>query len=202
MFNHAVKVENTVAMMQLARQALSDLAIVPHVYAWNKTGGPSGNGWILEQHMPGIDIESEFHHSLSRESQRHILSQIAKVLKMVQDFRLPAKASSFGGLAFDENGNIISGPFVVEPYTGPYPDMKSYYRDMLRVQLQEADRSRVANGWRQNGLRGRLDAFAERGLEGVLSKTLGKQVKPGLIIGDIGMFLLSKMFPKFFHWNE
>lgn len=44
MFNHTAKVENTVAMMQLMRQALSKLAIVPYVYAWSKTGGPSGSG--------------------------------------------------------------------------------------------------------------------------------------------------------------
>lgn len=191
MFNHTVKVENTVAMMQLMHQALSKLAIVPHVYAWNKTGGPSGNGWILEQHMPGIEIESQFHTTLSEESQRHVLSQIAEVLKTVQDFKLPATASNFGGLAFDVDGNVVSGPFVVEPYTGPYPDMETFYKNMLRAQLQDADRSRVAKGWRENGLRDRLDAFAESGLETVLLKTLAKDVKPSLIIGDIGMFLLS-----------
>lgn len=191
MFNHAVKVENTVAMMQLMRQALSKLAIVPQVYAWSKTGGPSGSGWIFEQHMPGIDIESDFRKTLPRESQRHVLSQVAEVLKTVQDFKLPTMASGFGGLAFDEDGNTVSGPFVVEPYTGPYSDMKSFYKDMLRAQREEADRSRVARGWRENGLRDRLDAFAERGLESVLSKTLAKDVEPSLIIGDIGMFLLS-----------
>jgi hypothetical protein len=190
MFNHTVKVENTVATMQLMRQTLSKLAIVPHVYAWSKTGGPSDNGWILEQHMPGIDIEPDFHKNLSRESQRHVLGQIAEVLKTVQDFKLPATASGFGGLAFDADGNVVSGPFVVEPYTGPYPDMKSFYKDMLRAQLKEADRSRVAKGWRENGLRDRLDAFAERGLEILLSKTLAKDVEPSLIIGDVGMFLL------------
>ena len=141
--------------------------------------------------MPGIDIESDFHSSLPRESQRHVLGQVAEVLKTVQDFKLPAAASDFGGLALDEDYNIVSGPFVVEPYTGPYPDMKSFYKDMLRAQLEEADRSRVARGWRENGLRDRLDAFAERGLESVLSKTLAKDVKPSLIIGDVGMFLLS-----------
>ena len=141
--------------------------------------------------MPGIDIESDFHLSLPRESQRHVLGQVAEVLKTVQDFKLPAAASGFGGLAFDEDDNIVSGPFVVEPYTGPYPDMKSFYKDMLRAQLEEADRSRVAKGWRENGLRDRLDAFAERGLESVLSKTLAKDVEPSLIIGDVGMFLLS-----------
>jgi len=188
MFNHAVKVENTVAMMQLMRQALSKLAIVPHVYAWSKTGGPSGGGWILEQHMPGINLESDFHSNLSRESQRHVLGQIAEVLKTVQNFKLPAMASGFGGLAFDKDDNIVGGPFVIEPYTGPYPDMKSFYQDMLRAQLKEADRSRVAKGWRENGLRERLDAFAERGLQSVLSKTLVKDVEPSLIIGDVGTF--------------
>jgi len=187
MFNHAVKVENTVAVMQVAREALSKLAIVPQVYAWSKTGGPSDNGWIIEQHMPGVDIEADFHANLSRDAQRHILGQVAEVLKTVQDFKLPASASGFGGLAFDKDNNVISGPFVVEPYTGPYPDMKSFYKDMLRAQLKEADRSAVAKGWHENGLRDRLDAFADRGLESVLSKALAKDVEPRLIIGDVGM---------------
>lgn len=79
---------------------------------------------------------------------------------------------------------------MVEPYTGPYPDMKSFYKDMLQAQLEEADRSRVAKGRRENGLRDRLDAFAERGLENVLSKKLAKDVEPSLIVGDVGMFFL------------
>jgi len=187
MFNHAVKVENTVAVMQLMREALSNLAIVPQVYAWSKTGGPSDNGWIIEQYMPGVEIESDFHNKLSRESQRHILGQVAEVLKAVQDFKLPATASGFGGLAFDKDNNVVNGPFVVEPYTGPYPDMKSFYKDMLRAQLKEAERSPVAKGWRENGLRERLDAFAERGLDSVLSKTLTEDVEPCLVIGDVGM---------------
>ena len=83
---------------------------------------------------------------LSRESQRHVLSQVAEVLKIVQKLKLPATASGFGGLAFDEDGNIVRSQFVVEPYTGPYPDMKSFYTDMLRAQLKEADRSQVAKG--------------------------------------------------------
>lgn len=64
---------------------------------------------------------------------------------------------------------------------------------MLKQQLKEADRSRVTKGWRHDGFRERLDAFAERGLESVLSNTLPKDVQPGLIIGDVGMFFLSWM---------
>lgn len=189
-FNNAVKVENTVAMMQCMRQALSPRAIIPQVYAWSKTGAPSGTGWILEQHMPGINIEDNF-HNMPLKSQRHVLSQIAGVLKSVHDFKLPSAASNFGGLAFGNKGEIINGPFVVEPYDGPYADMKSYYEGMLRGQLAEADRSRVANGWRDTDLRTRLDRFASEGLESVLSKVLVEDVRPGLIIGDVGMATLQ-----------
>lgn len=137
--------------------------------------------------MPGTNIEPDFHLKLSREAQHRVLSQIAEVLKMVQDFKLPAAASNFGGLAFGEDGGVVSGPFVVEPYTGPYSDMKGFYKAMLREQLAEADKSRVAKGWRENGLRDRLDAFAEKGLDSILSKTIAKDVRPNLIIGDVGM---------------
>jgi hypothetical protein len=192
--NHAVRVENAVAMMELMRRALSKRDIIPRVYAWSKTGGPFDNGWIVEQYMPGVEMEADFHAKLSRESQRHILGQVAEVLKTVQDFKLPATCSRFGGLTFDQDKNVISGPFVVEPYTGPFADMKTLYQNMLRMQLKEADRSLVALGWRGNGLRDRIDAFAERGLESVLSKVLTQDVEPRLIIGDVGMCYPSLSF--------
>lgn len=193
-FNNNVKVENTVAMMQCMRQALSPRAITPHVYAWSKTGAPSSTGWILEEYMSGINIEDDF-PNMPRESQRHVLAQIAGVLKAVQDYELPPAASNFGGLAFNDTGEVVSGPFVVEPYNGPYADMKTFYKGMLRGQLAEADRSRVANGWRGTDLRTRLDRFASEGLESVLSKVLVEDIRPGLIIGDVGMSTLQMRHP-------
>ncbi|KAH0254492.1 hypothetical protein KCU91_g17973, partial [Aureobasidium melanogenum] len=184
MFNHAVKVENTVAMMQLTRQALSASNIVRRVYAWSNSVEPSGAGWILEEYMPGIEVESKFHTELTRENQHYILSQMASTLKAVQDFDLPPKASGFGGLAFDDDGEVISGPYVVEPYDGPYPDMISMYKGMLQAQLKEADRSFV-KGYRDNGFRDRLNAFAEKGLDNLLTKFLPEKVRPNLIIGDV-----------------
>lgn len=123
--------------------------------------------------MPGANIEPEFHGSLSAELQRVVLRQVAEVLKAVQDFALPAAAAGFSGLAFDEanDGSIVSGTFVIEPYTDPYPDIKSFYRGTLQAQLKEADKT-VANGWRENGLRERLDAFALDGLDRLLLETL------------------------------
>lgn len=186
MFNHAVKVGNTVAMMQLTRQALSSLEIVPKVYAWSSTGEPSGTGWILEQQLPGIEIETRFHTDLARETQRYVLSQMAMILKAVQDFELPLRAAGFGGLTFDDNGEVINGPYVVEPYTGPYPDMISMYKGMMQSQLVEADRSPVVKGYLDNDLRDRLNAFAERGLENVLTKIISPDIRPNLILGDVG----------------
>ncbi|KAL3418724.1 phosphotransferase enzyme family protein [Phlyctema vagabunda] len=185
MFNHAVKVENTVAVMQLLRTAFSNREIIPRVYAWSKAGGPFDNGWIVEQYLPGAEIEADFHKKLSPESQRHVLGQIAEVLKTVQDFQLPATCSQFGGLAFDQDHNVISAPFVVEPYTGPFAAMKIFYKKMLEAQLKEADRSPVARGWKENRLRERLDAFADKGLESILSNVLTQAVEPRLIIGDV-----------------
>jgi hypothetical protein len=193
MFNHTVKVENTVATMQLARQALSqqNLSIVPKVYVWSKTGGPSSNGWIMEEFMPGANIEPEFHGTMSADLQRLILRQVAEVLEAVQSFELPVAAANFGGLSFDEanDGSVVSGPFVIEPYTDAYSDMESFYRGMLQAQLREVDKT-IANGWLEDGLRERLDAFAKEGLNTLLSQILAVDTKPNLIIGDIGMSAL------------
>lgn len=186
MFNYAVKVENTLAMMQLTRQALSAFHIVPKVYSWSGGGEPSETGWILEEYMPGVEIESTFHTELSRESQRYILSQMAMILKTVQDFQLPPKAAGFGGLAFDDNGEVVNGPYVVEPYNGPYPDMISMYKGMLQAQIAEADRSPVVKGYKDSEIRNRLNKFAEKGLADVLTRILPRDVRPNLIIGDVG----------------
>ncbi|KAI4851464.1 hypothetical protein E4T44_02115 [Aureobasidium sp. EXF-8845] len=195
MFNHDVKVENTVATMQLVRQALSKhhLQIIPKVYAWSKTGGPSINGWIMEEFKSGANIESEFHSSLSADMQRHVLRQVAEVLKAVQEFELPSRAANYGGLTFDEvnDDEVISGPFVIEPYTDPYSDMKSFYQGMLQAQLAEADKT-FAQGWRKDGLRERLDKFAQEGLEKLLAETLTMDTRPNLIIGDIGMSIFPR----------
>ncbi|KAH0367049.1 hypothetical protein KCU65_g4918, partial [Aureobasidium melanogenum] len=185
MFNHAVKVENTVAMMQLTREALSSFNIVPKVYAWSNAGEPSDTGWILEEYKPGIEVKSKLHTELTRENQRYVLSQMAAILKTVQDFNLPPKASGSGGLAFDDNGEVVNGPYVVEPYDGPYSDMISMYKGMVKAQLKEADRSLVVKGYCDSGLRDRLNAFADRGLDKILTKVLPQNVRPNLIIGDV-----------------
>ncbi|CAD0085073.1 unnamed protein product [Aureobasidium mustum] len=185
MFNHAVKVENTVAMMQLTRQALSAFDIVPKVYAWSGGGEPSETGWILEDYMRDVEIESRFHTELARESQRYILSQMATILKTVQDFQLPPKAAGFGGLAFGDNGEVVNVSYVVEPYNGPYPDMISMYKSMLQAQIAEADRSPVVKGYKHSEIRSRLDKFAEKGLADVLTRILPRDVRPNLIIGDL-----------------
>jgi hypothetical protein len=195
MFNQAVKVENTVATMQLVRQALSKqhLYIVPKVYAWSKIGGPSDNGWIMEEFKSGANIEPQFHGTLSADLQRHVLRQIAEVLKAVQSYELPSRAANFGGLAFDEanDGDVVSGPFVIEPYTDSYSDMKSFYQGMLQAQLAEVDKT-FAQGWRKDGLRERLDKFSQEGLEKLLAETLTMNTRPNLIIGDIGMSILLR----------
>ncbi|KAH0378680.1 hypothetical protein KCU92_g8583, partial [Aureobasidium melanogenum] len=187
MFNHAAKIENTVAMMQLTRQALSAFDIVSKVYAWSSVGEPSGTGWILEQYMSGIEIESKFHTELTRENQHYILSQMAAILKAIQDFELPPKASGFGGLAFDDGGEVVSRSYVVEPYNGLYSDMISIYKGMLQAQLAEADRSPVVKGYRDSGHRDRLNAFAERAIEDILTRVLPQIVRPNLILGDIAV---------------
>ncbi|KAH0351792.1 hypothetical protein KCU83_g4015, partial [Aureobasidium melanogenum] len=110
---------------------------------------------------------------------------MAAILEAIQDFELPPKASCFGGLAFDDGGEVVSGSSVIEPYNGLYSDMISMYKGMLQAQLAEADRSTVVKGYHDSELRGRLNAFAGRGLGKILTRVLPQNVKPNLIGGDL-----------------
>ena len=154
-------------MMMLMERALAQLpnSIVPKVYGWSPVG--EDRGWILEQAMPGVRLDQEF-WSLTPESQRIVLGQMAEILKALQDYPVPPDVESYGGASFDAQGSIVSGPMTL-PVGGPAPSLAALYRSMATRQLELSDKSIVLDGWRQNGIRERLVKFVAQGLEESLS---------------------------------
>ncbi|KAI8623374.1 hypothetical protein F5Y19DRAFT_468535 [Xylariaceae sp. FL1651] len=134
------RVENEVAMINLAAAALRYFhpLVVP-------------SGWIIQELMPG-------------ESQKKlILSQMAKLLKILQDYRLSESIIGFGGVMFDENGRIVSAA-MTSVGAGPWLSYESSFKGRLEVALQRADANRYIQGWHVNGVRDSLVAFVQHGV--------------------------------------
>lgn len=165
--NNTNRVENEVAFMTLARRALATSKyshIVPDVYAWASTA--SGQGFTVQQHMPGTMPDKVF-KELTIQDKSVVLSQMAEILALLQKFPVPQTVDKFGGVRFDEVGNIVSAQMAI--YKGePSTNYEDFIRAIFNVKLQEADDNPVMQGWRDNGVRARLDHFVEHGLGDIL----------------------------------
>jgi hypothetical protein len=180
MLNEDVRVQNEVAAMCLARQALSTYKdrLIPHTFAWQSSA--EGYGWILQEYMVGVQLDKAI-HGLDSEHKQDILHQIADVFKLIQNYSLPESVKGYGGLTFNESGEIITGPTTI-PCGGPFSEFYEMYVQMLRRQLIETDTSELIGGWRRNDLRNRLEQFAASGIkERVLENSVARQT---LVHGD------------------
>jgi len=161
MLNEDVRVQNEVAAMCLMRQALSTYQdrLIPSTCAWCPS--IEDYGWIIQEYMAGTQLDKEF-HSLDRDHKQDVLHQIADVFKLIQSYSLPESVKGYGGLSFNESGDIVTGPTTI-PCGGPFPEFHEMYMQMLRRQLIESDTSERIAGWRRNDLRDRLERLATNG---------------------------------------
>lgn len=165
--NNTNRVENEVAFMTLARRALATSKyshIVPDVYAWASIA--SGQGFTVQQHMRGTMPDKVF-KELTIQDKSVVLSQMAEILALLQKFPVPQTVDKFGGLRFDEVGNIVSAQMTI--YEG---EPSTIYEDLMRVifnvKLKEADDNPIMQGWRDKGVRERLDHFVKHKLGDIL----------------------------------
>jgi hypothetical protein len=165
--NNTNRVENEVAFMSLARQALAGSKyshVVPDVYAWASVA--SGQGFTLQEYMPGIMPDKVF-KDIGLAGKAAVLAQMADILALLQKFQVPQTIDKFGGLKFDENGNIVSAQMTT--YKG---EPRATYQDLIRsifdVKLEETDDNPVMQGWRDKGVRARLDKFIDSRVEEIV----------------------------------
>lgn len=111
--NDDVQVENEVASMSLARQALApmDEQLVPNVYGW--TSARDGLGWVLMQFMPGSPLPDTTFSQMDQDAKSVIINQIAQILKCFQQYELPSSVEGYGGLGFAGDGSIVNGPTTI-----------------------------------------------------------------------------------------
>ncbi|KAI0421131.1 hypothetical protein F5X98DRAFT_330196 [Xylaria grammica] len=158
------RVENEVALISLAAQALNHFQppVVPSVYAWGSAATKSSQGWIIQQLMPGEPVEPSY-ENMNVQQKKGILSQMAKLLKGLQDFQLPETITGFGGVTFDEKGRIVSAA-MTSVGVGPWPTYEASFKSRLEVALQRADENPYIRGWHANGIRDRLNVFVQKGV--------------------------------------
>lgn len=210
LINHEVRVENEVAAMTLMRDALSSYSsnLIPEVYDWSSCTPSikdSPFGYVLQEHKPGVGLDSTFGLSanseqktsfedLPEDKKRDLLAQIAAVFKLIQSYELPSSVKGYGGLRFDEAGNIVTGPTAI-PCGGPFETYPEMHAQMLRFQLEEADRNEnIVRGWRgvdlepnSLNLRDRLDKLAAS--VGIAKIAAENSVnRPTLVHGDFDIF--------------
>jgi hypothetical protein len=106
--------------MCLARQALTTYKDrpIPNTYACRSSA--EDYEWILQEYMEGIQLEEEI-HGLDRDDLQDILHQIANVFKLIQSYSLPDSVNCYGGLTFNDSGEIVTGPTTI-PCGGPFSE--------------------------------------------------------------------------------
>jgi hypothetical protein len=145
--NNQNRVQNEVAAMALAREALKPRQIVPAVYGW--ASAAEGQGWILMEHMGGTPLDEAI-QAMGSDEKRKILKEVATIVLDLQQFNLPESIQNFGGLDFDSQGHFVSASLTVFQ-CGPFPTYGDMIKGILREQLATADKSPILDGWQATG---------------------------------------------------
>ncbi|QDS73735.1 hypothetical protein FKW77_004693 [Venturia effusa] len=187
--NNTNRIENEIAALHLCRKALSNKSkeyakIVPAVYDWASQTYPSvpdesGFGWIMMEFLPGVPLDKEF-ASMEAPQRSEILEQIAIIFSVLQAIQLPSEVDSHGGLTI-KNGEIVSGQPTIA-HGGPWKSYRGWWEGLLLMAVSQAESSPVLKGWKENGLRGRIDKFIQNGIEPLLKDVDG--TKRVLVHGD------------------
>lgn len=116
--------------------------------------------------MSGSGPLAEF-SSWSEEDKANILDQMADVLACLQRFQLPSTIDQYGGVGFDAEGNYVNTALSMYD-AGPFETYPELLRATITSKLIKADGDSRVRGWRDNGIRVRLDEFLNRGLPTLL----------------------------------
>ncbi|KAJ8121611.1 hypothetical protein ONZ43_g1979 [Nemania bipapillata] len=184
--NEDVRVENEVAAMCLMRNALASLdrMLVPDVFAWGRSTSKSP-GWIIQEFKKGVQLDKAF-DKMDPATQQRIQKQIAEMFKLVQDYPLPTSIVGYGGLAFAESGDIITGPTSI-PCGGPFDTLEDMYTQMMRWQLADSEVSPLLKGW-DDQLRNRLDRLLAEGIVPLVRDN--SIARPTFVHGDLDTYNL------------
>ncbi|KAH8678319.1 hypothetical protein BX600DRAFT_493606 [Xylariales sp. PMI_506] len=182
MLNNTVLVQNEVASMSLARQATVslDIAVVPQVYAW-KPAVADKPGWMVIEYMYGETLNG---NNLTPENKKIVLSEVATVFKLLQQYEVPSSLKGYGGLGFADDGSIITGPTTIFGATKQCESYHELYRQYLQTQLAFMDKCDIVCGWKDTNLRQRIDRFVAEGFEPLLKRVVEANPRQTFVHGD------------------
>lgn len=174
-------IPNEVIVMDLVREAGLPVA---EVYDW----GVEEGGWTILELLGGENL-AEYLETLyvdgnaaDGKSQDVAFDAIAEVVKKIKEIKLPDHIR-YGGFCLNDKGQVESGETSLG-YGGPHDCLADLYREMINKQLLLADKSAVIGGWRDSGLRERLEMFLKAGLDQALKAVVSE--RPILVHGDLG----------------
>ncbi|QSZ35263.1 hypothetical protein DSL72_008132 [Monilinia vaccinii-corymbosi] len=180
------RVQNEVAAMSLARTILAPRKVIPDVYGWGSDA--EEKGWIMMENrmenITGIPLVIEL-DKLGLRGQTRALQEVARVVLAFQQYELPESVQWFGGLDFDDDGNIVSAPltlFSCGPFT-TYPEM---LKCIFRERLAAAEESHLLRGWKDTGrdTLAKLEDFITVGIDYMLKDI---KIEKRLVHGNLAL---------------
>ena len=171
-YNDDVRVENEVAALSMARDALRPRLhqLVARVFAWSRA--TEGQGWILQECMSGEPLLQDF-QGMKDEEQATVLEQMADILASFQAYKIPDSVQGFGGLRFGPHGEFNSAPLSIFA-GGPFPTYEALIRKTIESKLLKSEDDTNIQGWRDSDVRKRLESFLARGLHQTMSRGLNQ----------------------------
>lgn len=112
--------------------------------------------------LSGYEVFHPF-EELDAHQKRHLFSEMAKILKRIQDFELPPSIKSFGDVTFDEPGEIVSAATFLGDLA-PWQTYEEYFQNQLEVALKSPDANEYIKQWHADSFRQQIEEFSsERG---------------------------------------
>lgn len=96
---------------------------------------------------------------------KDVFAQMAKIVGAMQRLQLPKSVTGFGGLTYNEHGELVSD-VMTSVDEGPWEIYEESYRARIKLALKKSETNHYIKGWVVDGLKGRIHAFldSEHGL--------------------------------------
>lgn len=215
--NETNRVQNEVAAMKLARDAVGQLGeeyvdIVPALYAWKASShlsSPNSKthtsraeeatfGWTVMDYKSGQPLDEQF-RTFSLDEKKRVVGKIARVYSAIQLVQLPVGVKSFGGLTIDDTTGAIIGGQGALWHSEPWPTYAAFVVYRMKQWLEGVDKSVILGGWRENGVRERVDMlFTEEKLIEVLEAAGIDPKQKSLLHFDFSKFSANSSLRHFF----
>lgn len=171
--------------------------VVPKVFDWMESdqgdrSDPKTWGWILYEYKEGDNLASVF-PTLISEEKAFVMTQLATILREVQQLSLPKNLNRFGGFDFNDKGEIINGG-MFHLKGRPWDLYSNVWTAKVRCVIEDDFKERgLIKDWKEEGLVLRMKEFLLlSGLKRALSGVDASQM--GFVHGDFSRSTKTSLF--------